>query len=65
MLHDVMTKQADPPNPGETVTLSVRVTRETADALKAVADRNYRPVAAHVRYLIETDIATEPERVAA
>jgi predicted DNA-binding protein len=50
-------KQACTPSSGELVTLTVRVTRETADALKAVADRNYRPVAAHMRLLIESDIA--------
>lgn len=50
-------KQAQSPDTGELVTLSVRVTRETADALKAVADRNYRPVAAHMRWLIESEIA--------
>ena len=52
-------------NPGELVSLSVRVTRETADALKAVADRNYRPVAAHIRFLIEADVAQRPEDIAA
>jgi hypothetical protein len=54
-------KQALPSNSGELVTLTVRVTRETADALKAVADRNYRPVAAHMRFLIENDIAAQSE----
>lgn len=54
-----MTKQAESSEPGELVTLSVRVSPETAAALKAVADRNYRPVAAHMRMLIESDIATE------
>jgi predicted DNA-binding protein len=53
-------KQATSSDSGELVTLTVRVTRETADALKAVADRNYRPVAAHMRLLIETDIAAQP-----
>lgn len=52
-------KQATSVQPGEKVTLTVVVSRETADALKAVADRNYRPVAAHMRMLIESDIATE------
>lgn len=50
--------------PGEKVSLTVVVSRETADALKAVADRNYRPVAAHMRMLIESDIAGQ-EPVAA
>jgi predicted DNA-binding protein len=64
MLHEAMTKQANPPEPGQMVTLSVRVTRETADALKVVADREYRPVAAEIRRLIETRIA-EPFQAAA
>jgi predicted DNA-binding protein len=38
------------------VTLTVRVTPETAQAIKAVADRCYRPVAAEVRRLIEERI---------
>lgn len=45
--------------PGDKVSLTVVVSRETADALKAVADRNYRPVAAHMRMLIESEIAAE------
>lgn len=45
--------------PGDKVSLTVVVTKETADALKAVADRNYRPVAAHMRMLIESDIADQ------
>jgi len=65
MLHEAMTKQAESQDPGEQVTLSVRVTRETAAALKAVADRNYRPVAAHVRFLIENDLAGQSEEMAA
>lgn len=52
-----MRKQVQGSDSGELVSLSVRVTKETADALKAVADRNYRPVAAHIRFLIETDVA--------
>jgi hypothetical protein len=51
--------------PGDKVSLTVVVSRETADALKAVADRNYRPVAAHMRMLIESDIAADTERLAA
>lgn len=60
-----MRKQDQRTESGELVSLSIRVSRETAEALKAVADRNYRPVAAHIRYLIETDIAETPEDVAA
>jgi predicted secreted protein len=57
-------KQPETSTSGELVTLTVRVTRETADALKAVADRNYRPVAAHLRFLIESDIAAEVKAAA-
>lgn len=57
-------KQPTSVQPAEKITLTVVVTRETADALKAVADRNYRPVAAHMRMLIEADIAGQ-EPVAA
>jgi predicted DNA-binding protein len=39
------------------VSLSVRVPRATADALKVIADAEYRPVAAHIRRLIEQEIA--------
>lgn len=46
------------------VVLTVRVTRETARALKAVADREYRPVAAELRRLIENRIAEPVEPVA-
>lgn len=53
-----MRKQAQRTDSGELVSLSVRVTKEMADALKAVADRNYRPVAAHIRFLIESDVAS-------
>jgi predicted DNA-binding protein len=42
------------------VSLSVRVPRETAAKLKAVADREYRPVAAEMRRLIEERVADEP-----
>ena len=44
-------------NSPDFVFLSVRVTRDTADRLKRVADAEYRPVAAEIRRLIETRIA--------
>lgn len=44
-------------NDQELVTLSVRVTRETAEGLKRVAEASYRPVAAEMRRLIETRVA--------
>lgn len=37
----------------ELVSLSVRVSKQTADLLKEVADAHYRPVAAEMRRLIE------------
>jgi len=40
------------------VTLTVRVSRATADGLKRVADAEYRPVAAEIRRLIEERIAS-------
>lgn len=53
------------PAPG-LVTLTVRVTRETAEGLKRVAEAEYRPVAAEIRRLIEVRVAeSESEREAA
>jgi predicted DNA-binding protein len=39
------------------VAISVRVPRDTAARLRAIADANYRPVAAQVRLLIEEHLA--------
>jgi predicted DNA-binding protein len=47
--------------PATWVTLTVRVTPDTAQAIKAVADRCYRPVATEVRRLIEERIAEAAE----
>lgn len=44
-------KQAAPEP--ELVSLSVRVPRATADRLKVIADREFRPVAAEIRRLIQ------------
>jgi hypothetical protein len=49
-------KQVHPPD-SDLVTLTVRVTRETADGLKRAADAEYRPVAAEMRRLIEERVA--------
>jgi hypothetical protein len=38
------------------VSLSVRVPRATADAFKAIADREFRPVAAEIRRLIQARV---------
>lgn len=51
-----MQKQPISPDP-DLVTLSVRVTRETAEDFKRVADSVYRPVAAEMRRLIEERVA--------
>jgi predicted DNA-binding protein len=49
------------------VHLSVRLTRDTADRFKRVADAEYRPVATELRRMIEARIAAfdAPEDVAA
>ena len=47
-------KQA--PTDPDLVSLSVRVPREMADQLKAIADAEYRPVAAEIRRLIQARI---------
>lgn len=52
-------KQAD--SAEELVTLSVRVSRDTADRLKVIADREYRPVAAELRRLIQERVDQEQE----
>ncbi len=39
--------------PVDLVSLSVRVPRQTADRLKAIADADFRPVAAEIRRLIQ------------
>jgi hypothetical protein len=54
-------------NSPEFETLSVRLTKDTADAFKRVAAAEYRPVAAELRRLIEERIAAfeaELERAA-
>lgn len=47
-------KQA--PQEPDLVSLSVRVDRDTADRLKAIADGEMRPVASYIRLLILQDI---------
>lgn len=49
------------PSDSTLVTLTFRVERETADKLKAIADREYRSVAAELRRLAE-DHVTAAER---
>ena len=48
----------------ELVSLSVRVTRETADALKAIADREDRSIAAEIRRLIRDRIDADRAAIA-
>ena len=45
----------------ELVSLSVRITRATYDQFKAIADREFRPVAAEMRRLIQERIDSEPQ----
>lgn len=46
-------------NPSNLVSLSVRVSPETAERLRAIADAEFRPVAAEIRRLIEEHVAEE------
>jgi predicted DNA-binding protein len=46
-----MQKQAE--DADKLVSLSVRVPAETAERLKERADAHYRPVATHIRWLID------------
>lgn len=55
---------SSPTSDSAQVTLSVRVSKDTADGIRAVADKHYRPVAAEIRRLIEDHIATEMEAAA-
>ena len=52
------------PEPAEMVSLSVRVTPDMAAALKEIADREDRPIAAELRRMIreriDRDQATRP-----
>lgn len=45
----------------ELVSLSVRVPRATADALTRIAKREYRPVAAELRRLIQEHVDADAE----
>lgn len=56
-------KQA--PQEPDLVSLSVRVPRETADRLKVIADREFRPVAAEIRRLIQERVDGEDMQAAA
>ena len=52
-------KQAEQKVNGEDlVTLSVKVSRETMDAFREVAEAEYRPMAAELRMLIEGHVKT-------
>lgn len=56
MVHEVSMKHGRSESNLDLVSLSVRVPRATADKLKVIADREYRPVAAEIRRLIEERI---------
>ena len=45
--------------PDDLVSLSVRVPRDTAERLKAIADAEFRPVAAEIRRLIQERVDQE------
>lgn len=47
------------------VSLSVRVPRDTAERLKAIADREFRPVAAEIRRLIQERVDQDAAQAAA
>lgn len=46
---------------GKYVTLSVRLSEQTADGLKRIADREYRSVAAELRRVLEAHVASAGE----
>jgi hypothetical protein len=51
----VARKRNAPPQDSQAV-ISIKVTRETYDAIQAIAAEEYRPLAAEVRRLIEEHI---------
>jgi predicted HicB family RNase H-like nuclease len=46
----------------ESVVVTARIAPETHEALRAIADHNYRSISSHVRSLIEADVAARPSR---
>jgi hypothetical protein len=54
-------KQTRSANSVEAV-VTARVSAETYEALRSIADRNYRSISSHVRALIEADVADRPSR---
>lgn len=52
-------KQARTADSVDSVVVTARVAPETHEALKAVAERNYRSVSSHLRSLIEADVAAQ------
>ena len=53
-----------PPEEERLVSLSVRVPQDTADRLKVIADREYRPVAAEIRRLIQERVDADTKDAA-
>ena len=51
------------PEEQDLVTLSVRVSRQTAERLRVIAEREYRPVAAEMRRLIETRVEQDYDQM--
>jgi predicted DNA-binding protein len=54
-----------PPEGADLITLSVRVPRETAERLRVIADREFRPVAAELRRMIQERVDADDVRAAA
>jgi hypothetical protein len=63
-LHNVQgaVRVVDPVDSVDSVVVTARVSSETYEALRSIADRNYRSISSHVRALIEADVADRPTR---
>lgn len=57
-------KQGQSPE-GDLITLSVRVPRETAERFRVIADREFRPVAAELRRMIQERVDEDGLKAAA
>lgn len=54
-------KQDGIPTSAESVVLTCRVWPDTAEAVRRIADRNYRSVSSHLRMLVEANVAENAE----
>lgn len=50
-------KQARNESSADSVVVTARIAPATHEALKAIADGNYRSISSHLRSLIEADVA--------